>query len=120
MNIENLEVKVVYTYVPYYESTPSKRTIDYYVLKLEISCEEFSQEVFKIIRLCEEFQKKGTRLTYTTKNYVGKIIVEIETKECIDMTEVTKYQENITYQMIGIDSDNPAIKFLSLLHLKYF
>lgn len=93
---------------------------NFVILKLEISCEEFSQEVYKIIRLCEEFQKKGTRLTYTTKNYVGKIIVEIETKECIDMNDVTKYQENITYQMMGIDSDNPAIKFLSMLCLKYF
>jgi hypothetical protein len=113
-------VKVVYIYVPYYESSPSKRTIDYYVLKLEISCEEFSQEVFKIIRLCEEFQKKGNSIIYSTKSYVGKIIVEIQTKECIDMNEAIKCCENVTYQMMGIDSDNPAIKFLSMLWLKYF
>ena len=102
MNIETLERK------------------NFVILKIEISCEEFSQECFKIIRLCEEFQKKGTRLTYTTKNYVGKIIVEIETKECLNMIEVTKYQENITWQMMGIDSENPAIKFLSMICLKYF
>jgi hypothetical protein len=90
------------------------------VLKIEIECEEFSQEVFKIIRLCEEFQKKGIQLTYNTKNYVGTIIVEIETKEYLDMAEVNKYVENITWQMIGVDSENPAVKFLSMLCLKYF
>ena len=93
---------------------------NFVILKIEIACEEFSQEIFKIIRLCEEFQKKGTRLTYTTKKFLESIVVEIETKEVLDMNDVTKYNENPTYQMMGIDSDNPAIKFLSMLHLKYF
>lgn len=102
MNIKNLEIK------------------DYVGLKIEIECEEFSQECFKIIRLCEEFQKKGNRLKYTTKNYVGTVIVEIETKDYLDMNDVIKYKENPTWQMIGVDSENPAIKFLSMLCLKYF
>lgn len=120
MIIKNLEVVVNYEYLPYYQPNINNRTVDSYKLKIEIECEEFSQECFKIIRLCEEFQKKGIRLTYNTKNYVGTIIVEIETKEYIDMNDVNKYIENITWQMIGVDSENSAVKFLSMICLKYF
>lgn len=118
MIIKNLEIKVHYVHVHHWEIY--EKIVDYYVLKIEIDCEPFSQEIFKIIRLCEDFQKKGITLKYNTKKFVENIVVEIETKEFLDMNEVIKYSENVTYQMMGIESENPAIKFLSLLHLKYF
>ena len=106
------------------EQTINNKNYDYlsqnkrpkYSIKIVFECDVFTFEHNVILNLCWEINNRFVNCIEEGSSY----IVVIDILDRLDDNDIYLCLTNATSQMIGIDSADPAIKFLSLLCLKYF